>query len=189
MRRLQDKDWGLGHPLRCSSCPQDYHLQIGVFGSRGRSSLSRSCASECSCLSLEVRSAVASCGRCAVVKALRFQVKGEDEEETDMVFVENKNYTRWGRSDSWRPSGWRLSSWKLVTSGNKKLSPICSTYRSLISEQVQYSGHWWGSAWPIQNQVSLSLVSTQKRKKEWQCQPTLPDAVGTHRFFSGLLVE
>jgi len=35
-----------------------------------------------------------SCGRCAVVKILRFQIKREDEEETDMVFVENPSYTR-----------------------------------------------------------------------------------------------
>lgn len=35
-----------------------------------------------------------SCGRYAVVKVLRFQMMGEDEEETDVVFGENPSYTR-----------------------------------------------------------------------------------------------
>lgn len=29
-----------------------------------------------------------------MVKVLRFQMAGEDEEETDVVFVENPSYTR-----------------------------------------------------------------------------------------------
>lgn len=43
-----------------------------------------------------------------MVKVLRFQMMGEDEEETDVVFVENPSYTSSGGSDSWRPSGQKL---------------------------------------------------------------------------------
>lgn len=102
-----------------------------------------------------------------MVKALRFQIKGEDEQETDMVFMENPSYTRGGRSDSWRPSEQRLSRWRRLEACDFWQQEVADLFR------LQISNFRTGVVlWALvrinkthQSQLSLNLVSKQKGKK------------------------